>query len=122
MKADLYSRATKLFKKAERIGVLKEEIAKSERIIQFDPPDGKPFYVRIKQGKPSFGKGKKYPPDFEGGLYLIGDRESLDSLFQGKMSLAESIYHHKIRIPGYRTKEPIMAWFSTLIRKGLGRD
>ena len=120
MKVDLYSRATKLFKKTEKIGALKEEIEKSERIFQFDPSDEKPFYIRIKQGKLSFGKGKKCPPDFQGGLYITGDRESLDSLFQGKLSLAESIYHHKIHIPGYRTKEPVMVWFSKLLRKGRG--
>jgi hypothetical protein len=54
------------------------------------------------------------------GLYIKGDKESLKNLFAGEMSLAESIYHHKIRIPGYRNREPVMVWFSKLLRLGLG--
>ena len=66
------------------------------------------------------GKGKKYPPDLEGELYIQGDQEAFDSLFRGDISLAEAIYHHRIRIPGYRNREPMMVWFSKLLRLGLG--
>lgn len=58
-------------------------------------------------------------------LHLIGVQESLDSLFKGEMTLAESIYHHKIQIPGYWEKEPLMVRFSKLLRRGIevyGRD
>lgn len=119
---DLYERASRLFKRLERSRILRDQIKEWDQAIQFDPHDGEPFYVQVKQGRVDLGKGKKYTPDFAGCLYINGDRDSLDSLIRGKISLAESIYHHKIRIPGYRTKEPVMAWFSTLIRKGLGKD
>lgn len=120
MKKNLYERVGKFFKRFERSRVLREEIKGCDRVIQFDLNDGDPFYVQIKQGKVDFGKRKRYPPDVKGGLYIIGDRQSLESLFEGRLSLAESIYHHKIRIPGYRTKEPVMVWFSKLLRKGRG--
>jgi hypothetical protein len=125
MKESLYDRASRFFKGIEGSSTLRDEIKESDQVIQFDPKNGRPFYVQITRGKVEFGKGKKYPPDVEKGLYLVGEQESLDSLFKGEMSLAESIYHQKIQIPGYREKEPLMAKFSRLLRKGIeayGRD
>ncbi len=119
MKESLYERASQFFNGMEGSSRLREEIKKFDQVIQFDPKAGEPFYVQISRGRVKFGKGKKYPPDVEEGLYIIGDQESLDHLFKGEMSLAESIYHHKIQIPGYREKEPLMAKFSRLLRKGI---
>ena len=90
--------------------------------LQFDPKDGEPFYVQVRQGEVDFGKGMKFPPDVKEGLYITGDKESLESLFKGEVSLAEAIYHHKIQIPGYRQKEPLLVQFSKLLRKGSGRE
>lgn len=119
MKKNLYERASKFFKGIEKSRKLMEQIKESDEVVQFDPKGGEPFYVQIKQGKVDFGKGEKYSPDVEEGLYIKGDQESLDSLFKGEMSLAESIYNHKIQIPGYRNKEPMMVWFSKLLRAGI---
>jgi hypothetical protein len=88
--------------------------------LQFEPSDGEPFYVDVRNGQIQTGKGKKYAPDLEDGLYIRGDGEALKNLFNGEMSLAESIYHYKIRIAGYRNREPVMVWFSKLLRLGLG--
>ena len=122
MEDDLYNRASRFLKGMESSPKF---IKENSQMIQFDPKNGDPFYVHINQGKVDFGKGKRYPPDAEDGLYIIGDEESLNSLFKGEMSLAESIYHHKIQIPGYREKEPLMVRFSKLLQKGIevyGRD
>ncbi len=119
MKEDLFDRASRFFKEIASSPRLREEIKESDQVIQFDPKNGEPFYVQISQGRVDFGKGKKFHPDVEEGLYIIGDQESLGSLFKGEMSLAESIYHHRIQIPGYREKEPLMVRFSKLLRTGI---
>ncbi len=120
MRENLYDRANRFFKGIETSPKLKEQIKGSNYVIQFDPNKGEPFYVEIRRGKVDFGKGKKHPPDVEGGLYIIGDEESLDSLFRGEMSLGESMFNHKIQVPGFRdNKEHIVVWFSKLLQKGI---
>ncbi len=120
MKKKCSEAASEFFKGMGRFSALKEHIRNSDQVIQFDPGKGDPFYVEIRQGNVDFGIGQKYPLNFEAGLYITGDQETLVSLFRGKVSLAEAIYDHKIRIPGYRKKEPLMVWFSKLLRKGRG--
>jgi hypothetical protein len=65
-------------------------------MIQFDPKNGDTFYVHISRERVECGKGKRYAPGVEERLYLMGEQESLESLFKGEMTLAEAIYHHKI--------------------------
>lgn len=121
--ADLYAVAAEFFeglREARLRERIKEHLRESARALQFEPSDGEPFYVEVRNGEIQVGKGKKYAPDLDGGLYISGDGEALKNLFNGEMSLAESIYHHKIRIAGYRNREPVMVWFSKLLRLGLG--
>ena len=80
---------------------IKAHLREGARALQFDPSDEAPF-------------------DLKAGLHITGDGDALKSLFTGEMSLAEGIYSHKIRIAGYRQREPIMVWFSKLLRLGLG--
>jgi hypothetical protein len=119
MEKELYNRASRFFKGIESSPKFREQIKESDQVIQFDPKDGEPFYVQISQGRVDFGKGMRYLLDVEEGLYITGEQESLGSLFKGEMTLAEAIYHHKIQIPGYREKEPLMVEFSKLLRKGI---
>ncbi len=119
MEEELYNRVSRFFKGIESSPELREQIKESDQVIQFDPKAGEPFYVQIRQGKVDFGKGKKYPLDVEDGLYITGDQESLESLFKGEMTFAEAIYHHRIQIPGYWEKEPLMVRFSKLLQKGI---
>ncbi len=125
MENELYDRASQFFNEMESSPTLRRQIKEYDNVVQFDPKDGEPFHVKISKGKVEFGKGKKYLPDLEEGLYITSDQDTLNCLFKGEMSLADGIYHHKIQIPGYREKEPLMAWFSTLLRKGIeayGKD
>ena len=120
---DIYEVAGGFFnglKEARLKNRISDHLRASDRALQFEPADGEPFYVDVQGGVVSIGKGKKYPLDLQGGLYVRGDSAALRDLFAGEMSLAESIYHHKIRIPGYRNREPVMVWFSKLLRLGLG--
>lgn len=118
--ADPYQLAAAFAKRLEIAPRFKEQVKEGEQVIQFEPSGGEPFYLEVKPGGIAIGKGKKYPPDFPGGLYIRGDQASLRSLLLGELSLAEAIYHHKIRIAGYRNREPVMVWFSRLLRLGLG--
>ena len=111
-------RAHGFFARVENCDPLKGQMKEFLSSLQFDPKDGEPFYVQIRHGEVDFGKGIKFPPHIEEGLYVTGDKESLESLFKGEVSLAEAIYHHKIQIPGYRQKEPLLVQFSKLLRKG----
>jgi hypothetical protein len=119
MQEELYERAGRFFRGMEHSPRLSEYIKELDQSIQFDPKDGEPFYLQIRQGKVDIGQERKYPPNVEEGLYIAGDRESIDSLLRGEMTLAEAIYHHKIQIPGYREKEPLMVIFSKLLQKGI---
>jgi hypothetical protein len=119
MEEELYERACKFFFGMEISPRLSQYIQGLDQSIQFDPKDGDPFYLQIRQGKVAVGREKKYPPNIEDGLYISGDRESIDTLLSGEMTLAEAIYHHRIQIPGYREKEPLMVQFSRLLRRGI---
>lgn len=119
MKGTLYERASRFFKGIESSSRLREEVKEFDQVIQFDPKNREPFYVEIRQGKIDLGKGKRYAPDVEDGLYITGDQESLESLLRGEMTFAEAIYHHKIQVPGYWEKEPLMVRFSKLLQKGI---
>jgi len=99
---------------------IKAHSREGARALQFEPSDEEPFYVEISDTETQIGKGKKYAPNLEAGLHITGDGDALKSLFTGEMSLAEGIYSHKIRIAGYRQREPIMVWFSKLLRLGFG--
>ncbi len=117
MTKDLYETAKDFFTRIEGAPGAKELLEKADREIQFSPDQGEPFYVEIRAGKIGFGKGEKYGSTTSG-LTITGEGEAMASLFCGKATLAETIYDHKIRIPGYRKKEPAMVWFSRLLRKG----
>ena len=120
---DIYEIAGGFFnglKEARLKSRINEHLRTSDRALQFEPADGEPFYVDVQGGAIAIGKGKKYPPDLTDGLFIRADSAALRDLFAGEMSLAESIYHHKIRIPGYRNRERVMVWFSKLLRLGLG--
>ena len=120
MKENLYDRANRFFKGIESSDKLKKQIKEFDHVVQFDPKNGDPFYVQISQGKVDLVKGKKYSPDDELGLYITGDDACLSSLFEGEMSLGESMYNHRIQVPGFRdNKEPMVVWFSKLIQAGV---
>ena len=70
MKENLYDRANRFFKGIENSDKLKKQIKEFDHVVQFDPKNGDPFYVKISQGKVDLVKEKKYSPDDELGLYI----------------------------------------------------
>jgi hypothetical protein len=115
----LFETAKRFFDGIGNSPKLKEHLAKADQVAQFAPKDGEPFFVRVQAGALQFGNGKQYPEGDQESLYIIEVENSLDALFKGDITLGEAIFYQKIRIPGYRNKEPAIARFSRLLRLGI---
>jgi hypothetical protein len=120
MKKTLYETVRNFLDGMKNSDAVKEQVKGENLVIQFVPTDGEPCCLSVTQSRLSVGKGEKYPATVEEGLYITGSEEAMISLFLGDASLAEAIYDHRIQISGYRKKEPMMVWFSKLLRKGRG--
>ena len=115
----LLERAQRFFEAVGASAALKAHLAQADQAVQFNPLGGEPFFVRLQAGKVEFGKGKKFQEDVEGGLCITEVQDSLDAIFKGEITLGEALFHQKIRIPGYRNKEPAIAGFSKTLRLGI---
>jgi len=123
---DRNSEKTPLLDKARRffegVGVsskLKEQLAKVDHRAQFVPLHGSPFFVEVHNGELKFGAEQRFSKDVAEGLYIVEVSESFEAIFRGDLTLGEAIFHQKVRIPGYRNKEPAIASFSRLLRLGV---
>ena len=115
----LFDSASRFFKRLEGSTNLREYLQQAEHKVQFAPTDGEAFHMRVSNGRVDVDAGTKYEEKNVDALYITGDEASFAALFKGDISFAESIYHCRMQVAGYRNKEPRMAAFSKLVRLAL---
>lgn len=115
----LSSKAKVFFEGIQASSKLKEHFAKCDHRAQFVPLVEAPFFVMLHQGKLEFGINERFSAGAEDALHIVEVDECFAAIFNGDISLGEAIFHQKVRIPGYRNKEPEIANFSRTLRLGL---
>jgi hypothetical protein len=115
----IFERARQFFEGIGGSSRLTAQVAEADRLAHFYPLNGEPFYVRVEGGKVEFGKAEQAARDVTEGLCIIELEDALDAIFKGDLTLGEAMFHQKIRIPGYRNREPEIASFSRLLRFGV---
>jgi putative sterol carrier protein len=75
---------------------IKKEIASMEKVFQFTPTDGVPYYVKISDGEIAFFTGSFEKPTAN----ISGKDETLESLFNGTVDPVMSYMTGKIKISG----------------------
>ena len=98
---------------------LKAELAVASHKAQFMPIEGKPFYMSASDGVLKFGEGEMYGPEMREALYITEVQPAFTEILEGRQTLGEAIFHLKVRISGYRNKEPEIGKFSLFLRRGV---
>lgn len=98
---------------------LRDELREQDHEVQFMPLQGSAFHAAITNGKATFGEGEAFAPESLPAIYIVEVQDCLRDLFAGRTTIGEAIFHHRIRIPGYRNKEPRIAALSRIMRLGV---
>ena len=111
--------ARRFFEGMNDVSELREPLAGAEHAAQFVTLANETFFVIVRGGKVEFGAGARLSKDTVEGLYIVEVQDCLPALLDGDITLGEAIFHQKLRIPGYRNKEPMIARFSKFLRLGV---
>jgi hypothetical protein len=98
---------------------LQSAVQQADERVQFIPLAGPAFFVEFRRGHIEFGVGEKYGSDLHEAIHIIEVQEALTPILNGDDTLGEAIFYQKLRIPGYRNKEPRLAALSLILRRGV---
>ncbi|WP_142781734.1 hypothetical protein [Agrobacterium sp. T29] len=110
------NRAESLFRLAYDSRKLDSEIGQADFRIRFEPLDEPAFDLEITRDS----YGVSADGDFDDGdprsIRLVEVKSCLSDVLKGDATLGNMLFEHKIRIPGYRNKEPLIGHFSRFMR------
>jgi hypothetical protein len=115
----LLARAHGFFGAMSQSDKLQAALVGMNHVAQFEPLSMEPFFVVVHNGKIEFGASFRFSKDLAAGLYIVEVQACLGAILSGDITLGEAIFHQKVRIPGYRNKEPLIAAFSKFLRLGV---
>ncbi len=98
---------------------MSEELEQVDFRVQFRTVDGEVLYVGVGQNGFEVHEGEEIAEDDLGALYLVEASSCFADIFRGETTIGNAIFDHKLRIPGYRNKEPLIGAFSRFVRLGI---
>jgi hypothetical protein len=106
----------RLFEPASQNPKLAELLGASYFRVQVKPLDEAAFSIRIGRDGYSFDPSAPIADTDNEAISIVEVKPCLKAIFEGEATLGNMLFEHRIQIPGYRNKEPLIGAFSRLVR------